>query len=148
LPNRAKNSWLQLACDLCLEPRRQLASVTSTQLIQPQRPIASHWLVVVNAVDRTQALNAVHVLDTFSDQPTPLTMQPAVIFFGTRTTLHTFGSPRKSGFHQGVETEMVSPRARRACIGSLAERGPSIHDLSDHAAYARRATSYHQPCRT
>jgi hypothetical protein len=39
-------------------------------------------------VDRTQAFNAVDVLDAFSDQPMPLTVQPAVIFFGDAWHAH------------------------------------------------------------
>jgi hypothetical protein len=60
------------------------------QLLQPQHPVAPHWLVVIDAVDRTQSLDAVDVLATFGDQPITLTMQPTVILFGdTRHAQHT-----------------------------------------------------------
>jgi hypothetical protein len=69
-------------CDLGFEPRRQLAVVTGAQLLQPPHPVAPHWLVVINAMDRAQSLDSVDVLATFGGQPITLTVQPTVILFG------------------------------------------------------------------
>jgi hypothetical protein len=50
-------------------------------------------------MDREQSLDPVDVLDTFVNQPAMLTMEPTVVrasaTLGTRTTLQTFGSPRR-----------------------------------------------------
>jgi hypothetical protein len=55
-------------------------------------------LVIVNALERAKPFNAVDVLNALRDQTVTLTMPPTRVFFGTlgtRTTLHTFGSPRR-----------------------------------------------------
>ena len=82
---------LQLAHDLRLDARRQFLTVSGAQLLQPRQSVWPKWLVVVDAVDRAQTLDAVDMLDAFVDQAITLAMQPTVIFFGN--TWHAHNAP-------------------------------------------------------
>jgi hypothetical protein len=72
-------------------PTRQRPAISSVQSLQPLHPIATQGLVVIDAMDRKQALDPVDVLDTFVNQPATLTMEPTVVLFGD--TRHAHNAP-------------------------------------------------------
>ncbi len=63
-------------------------TISGAQSFQLLHPIAAQGLVVVDAMDREQALDPVDVLDTFADQPAQLTIEPTVILFGDTWNAH------------------------------------------------------------
>jgi hypothetical protein len=58
------------------------------QSFQPLHAAAMQGLVVIDAMNREQAIDPVNVLDSFGDQPATLTMHPTVVLFGDARHAH------------------------------------------------------------
>src|SRR5262249_46214596 len=79
---------LQFAADFNLEPWRQFAPVTGSQLLQTSHLTRPKGLVVVDPVDSAQPLDAVDMLDTFVDEAIALAVQPTVVFLSNGRHSH------------------------------------------------------------
>jgi hypothetical protein len=83
---------LQFALDFRLQPRRQGPPVTSPQTSKLRLAVGTQRLIIIDAVERAQAFDAVDVLHPLLDQPLALAMQPlGVLLLDARNAHHTAG---------------------------------------------------------
>jgi hypothetical protein len=68
-----------------------MTTISGVQSCQPLHAVAMQGLVVIDAMNREQAFDAVDVLDSFADQPATLTIEPTIVLFGD--TRHPQNAP-------------------------------------------------------